>query len=307
MLIRLLILLVTCIMGIQANTTHAGTLFVTKERTLSQQEERLVGEFTQELQEAVKGRDSIYIPAVSAGSINGSDNIIVALGDAALDKVLSGPGDSPVIGVFVNRSTFGELISGRKVHRQVSAIYAEPSATRQLALIKALLGDGASVSIIKSPHNSSDLGDAVNAAKGFGVKYKIIDLARTPSTKAFADSLNGARTLFLQKDKDVFSSISLDTLLLLAYDLKNVGIVGYSSGVVKNGALATTYSSLEDTARSVAYLVSAYDASGKLANPDYPKYFSVVVNKYVVRSLDLKERSPEEIKQSIFEIMRGGI
>jgi ABC-type uncharacterized transport system substrate-binding protein len=64
-------------------------------------------------------------------------------------------------------------------------------------------------------------------------------------------------------------------------------VIGFSGDMVKAGALATTYSEIEDIDAQVAEIASAYVAGGELAPPQFPRYFRTIVNEGVARSLDL--------------------
>lgn len=282
----------------------AGKIYITKEKGLEKQEERLVENFSRQLLDNLRGRESTFLPAKAAGSLKGQGGIVVALGEGALKEVLRGDGNSPVIGVFISRSSYADVLSGVSSRRRVTAVYSDPSPKRQIALIRALLGEGASVGVIKSSSTDEEVKQAVITAKELGVRMQVADIQRFRNPKLAVDELKGTRTLLLQKDKELFDSIPLDTLLVLAYDLNNLGIIGYSSGVVKNGALATTYTSLDDTVKSVADVIREFDSTGKIPVPDYSEYYSVVVNKYVVRSLDIYERDEDAVKKEVASLLK---
>lgn len=298
------VILLFTILSMDGGYAFAGKIYITKEKGLEKQEERLVENFSRQLLNNLRGKESAFLPAKAAGGLKGHDDIVVALGEGALKEVLRGDGNSPVIGVFISRSSYADVLSGVSSRRKVTAVYSDPSPKRQIALIKALLGEGASVGVIKSSSTEEEVKQAVITAKELGVRMQVADIQRFRNPKLAVDELKGTRTLLLQKDKELFDSIPLDTLLVLAYDLNNLGIIGYSSGVVKNGALATTYTSLDDTVKSVADIIREFDSTGKIPVPDYSEYYSVVVNKYVVRSLDIYERDEDAVKKEVASLLK---
>jgi ABC-type uncharacterized transport system substrate-binding protein len=87
-------------------------------------------------------------------------------------------------------------------------------------------------------------------------------------------------------DSTVYSTESIRNILLSTYRHKQ-GVIGFSSDMVKAGALATTYSDIEDIDAQVAEIASAYVAGGELSPPQFPRYFRTIVNEGVARSLDL--------------------
>jgi ABC-type uncharacterized transport system substrate-binding protein len=58
--------------------------------------------------------------------------------------------------------------------------------------------------------------------------------------------------------------------------------------MVKVGALATTYSEIEDINTQVAEIAAAFVVTGELAPPQFPRYFRTLVNEGVARSLDVR-------------------
>ncbi|HUP82311.1 MAG TPA: hypothetical protein VM260_27405, partial [Pirellula sp.] len=67
----------------------------------------------------------------------------------------------------------------------------------------------------------------------------------------------------------------------------NRALIGFSDSMVKAGALATTYSSTEDIVAQLNEMLVEFDASGRLPDAQFPKYFSVIVNDSVARSLNI--------------------
>ncbi|MCU7927955.1 MAG: hypothetical protein KZQ97_16145 [Candidatus Thiodiazotropha sp. (ex Dulcina madagascariensis)] len=293
-------------LSMDGRRAFAGNLFITKEEGLSAQQERLVASFGSRLSGQLRDWSAKFVPPGDAGDLEGPDNIVVALGEDALSEVVKGKGSSPVVAVFINRSSYQEVIKRTRPGSRVTAVYSDPSPKRQIALIKTLLGEGASAGVIQSSGVREDVNESVLAAKELGVRLRVVEIDRHKNPKSVIESLSGVRALLLQKDKEIFETIPLDTMLVLAYDINNLGIIGYSSGVVKNGALATTYTSLEDTVNSFAVLVRKIETSGDIPPPDFSEFYSVSVNKYVMRSLELHERDDDAVKSSIADLLKGG-
>lgn len=281
----------------------AQNIYIIKEDGLKEREAKLVELFSKTLKDAIFGYDVINISSDAAGMLEGTDDILLALGEKALTKVLHGKGSNPVISVFVSKSSFDDILK-RGVLRPVSAVYSNPSPRRQVALIKSLLGDAASVGIIRTSQTDEEVNQAASAAKQLGVRMKIADISSLRNPKSFIEALKGARTLLLQKNKKLFNLIPLDNLLVLAYDLNNLGIVGYSSGVVKNGALATTYASFENTVKSVSEIINLFYKTGNLPPAKYSRYYSVALNKYVLRSLELNEKDERIVLKEIAMLLK---
>ncbi|MFC1336814.1 MAG: hypothetical protein G8D89_18310 [gamma proteobacterium symbiont of Clathrolucina costata] len=305
MLTRIFLIFLLFVSSMEGGYADESLIYIATEDNLSKDKELIIREFVDKLSESLPGRSFQYVIPVTAGKLSGTNKVIVALGEESLLEVIKGKGNSPVIAAFISRPSYEEVLVNKNIDRPVTAVFSDPSPRRQIALIKALAGESATVGVIETPGTRKEVEEAKAAAKDLDVKVKVVDLEKYRTPKAVVESLSNTRMLLLQKDRAVFKQIPLDTLLVLAYDINNMGIIGYSSGVVKNGALATTYTSLNDTAHSVASVVERLKNTNKLPTPDYAQFYSVSVNKYVVRSLALVEQDSELIKRDIALLLRG--
>jgi ABC-type uncharacterized transport system substrate-binding protein len=93
--------------------------------------------------------------------------------------------------------------------------------------------------------------------------------------------------LLAMPDSGVYNAENIRNILLSTYRHKQ-GVIGFSADMVKAGALASTYSEVEDINAQVAELAAAFVATGELAPPQFPRYFSTIVNEGVARSLDIE-------------------
>ena len=95
--------------------------------------------------------------------------------------------------------------------------------------------------------------------------------------------------LLAMPDSGVYNAENIRNILLSTYRHKQ-GVIGFSADMVKAGALASTYSDIEDINAQVAEMAAAFVATGELAPPQFPRYFSTIVNEGVARSLDIERR-----------------
>ena len=84
-------------------------------------------------------------------------------------------------------------------------------------------------------------------------------------------------------DSSIYNADNLKTILLTSYS-RNKVLIGPSAPFIDAGSLSTTYSSPQDMARSVAYLIEQGMPAGAAS---YPRYFSVLSNAQVARSLGI--------------------
>ncbi len=84
-------------------------------------------------------------------------------------------------------------------------------------------------------------------------------------------------------DSSIYNADNLKTILLTSYS-RNKVLIGPSAPFIDAGSLSTTYSSPQDMARSVAYLL---EQGLPPQTTSYPRYFSVLSNAQVARSLGI--------------------
>jgi hypothetical protein len=209
--------------------------------------------------------------------------LYVAIGPAALREVASKRCDCVVISAFtssqVYRAIMAKAAQGGAHPVASTAVYAEPAPGDQLRLAAllyrrpvraaAILGAGSS---FMRPALEADKVTVLDAG-GEDINRLLNQIAQTDVLLALPDS-------------SVYSTESIRNILLSTYRHKQ-GVIGFSSDMVKAGALATTYSEIEDIDAQVAEIASAYVSGGELAPPQFPRYFRTIVNEGVARSLDL--------------------
>jgi hypothetical protein len=160
-----------------------------------------------------------------------------------------------------------------------TAVYAEPAPGDQLRLAALLYRRPVRVAAILGA-GTAFLRPALEAEQVAVLDAGGEDINRLLNQIAQADAL------LALPDSAVYNTENIRNILLSTYRHKQ-GVIGFSGDMVKAGALATTYSDIEDIDAQVAEIASAYVAGGELAPPQFPRYFRTIVNEGVARSLDL--------------------
>ena len=209
--------------------------------------------------------------------------LYVTVGPAALREVAQRRCDCVVVSTFTSsqvvRSILGTLPPARAA--TFTAVYAEPAPVDQLRLVALLYRRPVRVAAILGPDTAflKPLleGEHVNVLEGDsdeGINRLLGQIAQTDVLLALPDSA-------------VYNTENFRNILLSAYRKKQ-GVIGFSADMVKAGALATTYSEVEDINAQVAEIVASYVAGGELPPPQFPRYFHTIVNEGVARSLDVE-------------------
>jgi ABC-type uncharacterized transport system substrate-binding protein len=82
-----------------------------------------------------------------------------------------------------------------------------------------------------------------------------------------------------------------------------VPVIGYSKSYVKAGALASVFSNAKQLATQAAEIaINSQKHTKSLPPPVVPKYFSVIINRQVQRSLNLKLADENDIYQQLLAL-----
>jgi hypothetical protein len=211
--------------------------------------------------------------------------LYVAIGPAGLREVASQRCDCVVISAFTSSQVYRAIATraaqGSAHPVATTAVYAEPAPADQLRLAALLYRRPVRVAAILGldtaflrPALEADNVAVLDAGNGEDINRLLNQIAQTDVLLALPDST-------------VYSTESIRNILLSTYRHKQ-GVIGFSGDMVKAGALATTYSEIEDIDAQVAEIASAYVAGGELAPPQFPRYFRTIVNEGVARSLDIQ-------------------
>lgn len=243
----------------------------------------------EQLAKRTSERTSIEIRQIKAGeAVNWQDfRACVVIGPQALDATAD-CGGKPMVAVFITR----DAALQRK--DLASALYLEPPLPRQIQLARAILGED----------------------RPFGVLIEDRDQWRHLSTRPdplitpyFTDqypSLNHALIALLRDnhaligiyDTNLYSSENIKNILITAYR-QNKPLIGPSSAYIKAGALATTYSDLDDVARRLSEILLTGLHENVWPKADYNPYFKVRYNQQVGRSLNLLLPDADKLMQKL--------
>jgi hypothetical protein len=207
--------------------------------------------------------------------------IYIAIGPVALRDVAARKDDCVVISAFTSSQVWRAVAAAAAPRRAaaMTAVYAEPAPADQLRLVALLYKRPVHVAAI------------IGADTGY--LKPLLDGAAAIEELAPGEDINRAlnkiapnQVLLAMPDSAVYNADNIRNILLSTYRHKQ-GVIGFSADMVKAGALASTWSSIEDINAQVAEMAAAFVAGGSLAPPQFPRYFSTIVNLGVARSLDI--------------------
>lgn len=200
--------------------------------------------------------------------------------------------DVPVVPIF---TTYEDVSAYPSV---MSAIFIEPPLLRQIHLAQLIFGQGTGIGIL-IPDKS--FGESHRLTKNWmdklGVTIYAID--EFPSlAHSLATALDDNKVLVGVYDSNLYGADNLKSILIASYR-RGRALIGPSKAYLKAGAVATTYSDLEDTEKRLLELLESGLVKGIWQEPNYNPYFKVGYNEQVARSLNIILPDAMDTEQSL--------
>jgi len=213
--------------------------------------------------------------------------VYVAVGPDALRDVAARRCDCVVISAFTSSQVVRAIQAALPPPQAaaITAVYAEPAPADQLRLAALLYRRPVRLAAILSP-DTAFLKPALAAGGDGRSRVTVLDAAFGEDINRLLNQIAQTDALLALPDSTVYNADNFRNILLSTYRHKQ-GVIGFSSDMVKAGALATTYSEVEDINAQVEEMALAFVAGGELPAPQFPRYFRTVVNEGVARSLDV--------------------
>lgn len=217
------------------------------------------------------------------------NTLYITIGPTALRTLLSqGPADGVIVSTYTSSQAYRSIVDSMAPTRPaaITAVYADPAPVVQLRLISMLYKKPVGVAVILSSKTAYLEPILQRAASQTRTELTIENYASGENLNRALNRLADIPTILATPDSTVYNSENIRNILVTTYR-RNQPVIGFSAALVKAGALASTYSDIEDINAHVDELISDFEASGKVAEPQFPKYFSVIVNEDVARSLNI--------------------
>lgn len=229
---------------------------------------------------------------VTPASVNrrskAKNTIYIAIGPSALRSLLSQGRDGVIVSAFTSSQAYHAILKSipEPPTASVTAVYAEPSPLLQLQLVSKLFKKPVKVAVILSSKTSHLETLFQQVASQSKIDLRIEHYGEAETLNRVLNRVADVRVILATPDSTIYNAENIRNILVTTYR-RNQSIIGFSTALVKAGALASTYSDIEDINAQVDELVADYEMSGKLPEPQFPKHFSTIVNEDVARSLNI--------------------
>ena len=229
--------------------------------------------------------------------------LIVTVGTTAARKIYDSGTTLPVLNTLIPRTTYHLLYNNGRPGSiaKHSAIYIDQPISRQIRLIRTALPKYKRVGVILGPNSRKYRNDVRLASKANGAS---LYLAEVDDEKRLVSTLNrlldSIDILLALPDKHVFNRRTARNILLLTYR-QRIPMVGFSKAYVDAGALLAVYSTPQQFGRQVAEVIqrTAQKKQWQLPTPQFPRYFSVAVNRQVAASLGIFVETEAVLKKKL--------
>ncbi len=234
-----------------------------------------------------------------------NNDILIAVGGRALENLITTDVPNPIIATFISKTTFNNIMArhssrpSQKHPRNVTAIFSDPDPLKQLLLFSELYGSQKSIGIIRTQESHELVSEYTALAHTIGIEVTDIHIDALDNAKELVRQFKQDHSILLLRDKTLFNKMSVEEILLKAYNFSEKGIIVYSGELVKRGGLATTYSSLSDIVRTIKIYVALIRKNGVLPKADHTPFFSLAINQYLARSLNISIDHHQKIKDRI--------
>lgn len=221
--------------------------------------------------------------------------LTVAIGSQAAQALARLDIPRPMLHILLPAATYDRLPRPHTEGAQMSGIFIDQPASRQIALLRLALPEWKRIALI-SGTNSSALARALAdsaAASQLQVQSTSI-LSSDDLYPALQQVLTEPAALFALPDPVLFNSYTIQNILLTTYR-KQSPVIGFSAAYVRAGALLGLYSTPTQIGTQAAVQVARVLRGERLLPPAHPTRFEVDVNRNVARSLGMEIKPGKQL------------
>lgn len=234
--------------------------------------------------------------------------LIVTFGAEAFETILQTQPKQPILAILIRKNTYHYLLSQYQdqLHSQnISAIFLDHPLTRQINLIELLFPDlknKGAIGVLLGPNSIHQQENLLALAQTNQFKMNTIYVNNFENPVAVMDAfLDEVKVLLALPDNRIFNPHSARGILLAAFH-KQVPLIGYSQTYVKNGALASLYSTTKQIAQQTAQTIITTLNQNRLPAPQDPIDFAIEINYQVADSLRISVESESGLYNRLLEL-----
>jgi len=224
----------------------------------------------------------------------------LTIGPKALANLLASPKTKqPILALFLT-PVAAQKIRAQFPNRAFSLLDNTPSLERQLSLIKVLTPHAKRIAVFYSAQAKGQLANLKDLAGQLNLQLLTTQLNDPLNWKRDAlKTLKDADLVLALNDSAIYNATNIRSILMRLYRAGRP-LVGPDKGYVRAGAVASTYSGVQETLKAVTdLLISNASWPERISNP----YFNVSINAQVARSLNIVVGDAKEVGKAIEGVM----
>lgn len=309
----LAVLCILIVHGVSAAEPAATAQTPTAWIVVSDQERVPYARFVDTLQNAAQLPAQTFLltspdAVLQAAGDSGSSlpRLAVAVGTRAAAKFCSRHLGVPALLALIPKPTYDASLGLACNDNAVShsAVFLDQPLTRQAAAARLTLPHHPRAAMLLGPESRTQRAKILSALKRAELEPVLIDVDRVADIFYALERAAAPGTVLLAlPDPLVFTARTASHILLGAYRYR-IPVVGYSESYARAGALLAVFSSPEQMAQQVSEIVrrAIQNPAAALPPPQYPKYFSVTINRQVARSFGLTLPSDAELHTQLLHL-----
>jgi putative tryptophan/tyrosine transport system substrate-binding protein len=214
--------------------------------------------------------------------------VYVATNADALRTALAAGNALPLVSLFSSSERYWSALqeSGKSRSRgQITGIFAEVSPLHQLQLIARIYERRVSVGVLLTEATAHAEPALRQAARETDLELQVERVVPNTDVLHALMRVSTANVLLAIPDRSLYTAANLRDILESTYR-RGQPMIGFSTSMVAAGTLAAAYSSVDDTVAQLGEVIDMLQ-SGRVPEPQYPKYWRVAINESVARSLNV--------------------
>lgn len=256
--------------------------------------------------EALAGKYPVQIKALGdlrngeIATLQSDKTLIVPVGVRAMREMYGVPASTaPILTLLVPRAASRSLSDAGV---RDSAVYIDQQPARSLEFTKLLLPKARTVGVIMSDEAASGLRAYANQAARAKLELVTETVRERQDVQlALQRLLPQIDVLLLVPDSAVVNENTVRQILIASYR-QRIPVIGFSRGLTNAGAVASLVSSPAGIGRQGGLMARQWNpATGALPGARYADDFEIVVNRQVLRSLEIDV--PGEA--GMYSVLRG--
>lgn len=228
-----------------------------------------------------------------------SNTPVITLGPEAFTRVRQENRNVPILALLVDES----FISGyaERSGGSVSGILYNPPLIRQAITGRVILPQATRVAMLASPDTAELYESVTEELPEYGLEGKVFIVGSDDKLiPTLVRALAYGDFILAAPDNSIYNPRTIKHILLTAYRRNRI-VIGPRQAYVRAGALASTYTPLNEVAGLAADFIEDFRTKRQFPPPAHPDKFTIELNEQVARSLNIPLPDRQDIINSITE------